>query len=308
MQRVMVWFFWGAALMSPADAAERMDFDELWNYAEPAETGERFRELLPAAQERGDADYLAQLLTQIARTEGLQQHFDAAHEILDEVGPMLTDEIPVARVRYLLERGRTFNSSQRQDEARPLFEAAWNLARGIGADFYAVDAAHMLEIVASGEEKLTWNQAATEAAEASESLLARRWLSSLYNNCGWTLHELGRYEEALEVFEKRLGYLQAHDPREGEISIARWSIAKTLRLLGRPADALAIQEELLRETTGDGYIFEELGECLLALGRADEAGPHFARAYEILKRDVWLQRDEAERLARLERLGTGGAE
>jgi hypothetical protein len=51
----------------------------------------------------------------------------------------------------------------------------------------------------------------------------------------------------------------------------------------------------------DGYVFEEIAECLLALGRDDEARPSFARAYELLSRDP----DEVDpvRLERLRALG-----
>ena len=42
-----------------------------------------------------------------------------------EIEKRLTDTVPVAQVRYLLERGRTFNSSKKKDEARPWFKKAW---------------------------------------------------------------------------------------------------------------------------------------------------------------------------------------
>src|SRR5205809_4269353 len=44
------------------------DFDKLWDYQDPAGTEKKFRELLPAAEAAGDASYVAELLTQIART------------------------------------------------------------------------------------------------------------------------------------------------------------------------------------------------------------------------------------------------
>ena len=53
----------------------------------------------------------------------------------------------------------------------------------------------------------------------------------------------------------------------------------------------------------DGYVEEELGECLLALGRESQARPHFAAAYGLLRSDIWLARDEPARLARLRDLG-----
>ena len=90
-----------------AQASEILDFDKRWDYSNPDSTEAEFRSMLPAARASGDADYLAQLLTQLARTQSLQRKFDEAHEILDEVEGMLSDELKVARVRYLLERGQT---------------------------------------------------------------------------------------------------------------------------------------------------------------------------------------------------------
>lgn len=289
--------------MEPPNAAELRDFDERWNYGRPAETAEVFRRYLEGARASGDADYRAQLLTQLARAQGLTQQFDDAHATLDEADALIDDTMTVARVRCLLERGRVLNSSGRPGEAAPRFLEAWEAAQAAGHDFHAVDAAHMMEIVATGEEKIGWNEAACEVAESSASEKARRWLGSLYNNRGWTLHELGRLEEALGVFERLLSYRRANDPREDQIQIARWSIAKTLRLLGRVDEALDVQRDLLRTLSDDGYVEEEMGECLHALGRPDEAQPHFARAHAFLEKDPWLTRNEPDRLARLERLG-----
>jgi len=80
-----------------------------------------------------------------------------------------------------------------------------------------------------------------------------------------------------------------------------------LRSLGRVEEALTLQQELLREFEAlgeqDGYVYEELAECLAALGRDDEARPYFARAYEALSRDPWLADSEPARLERLRTLG-----
>jgi hypothetical protein len=71
--------------------------------------------------------------------------------------------------------------------------------------------------------------------------------------------------------------------------------------------ALAEQEALLAELDGlggaDGYVFEEVAECLLALGRAEDARTFFGRAYASLAGDVHLRTDEPERLERLKSLG-----
>src|SRR5947209_14337771 len=105
--------------------ASTVDFEALWNYQDPAGTEAAFRELLPAAGERGDAGYLAELLTQIARCEGLQRRFDEAHATLDEVRQLLSKATPRAHVRYLLERGRVHNTAGEADSAKDDFRAAW---------------------------------------------------------------------------------------------------------------------------------------------------------------------------------------
>ncbi|GAH06156.1 unnamed protein product, partial [marine sediment metagenome] len=120
------------------------DFDALWDYNNPQATEIKFRELIPQAKESGDISYYVQLLTQIARTEGLQRNFEDAHITLDSAEIMLTDELVVARIRYLLERGRVYNSSGAPDKAKPIFVEAWELAAASNEDFYAIDAIHML--------------------------------------------------------------------------------------------------------------------------------------------------------------------
>ena len=47
------------------------------------------------------------------------------------------------------------------------------------------------------------------------------------------------------------------------------------------------------------YVFEELGECLLALGRVSESRPWFAKAHTELSKDAWLTANEKPRLDRL---------
>jgi tetratricopeptide (TPR) repeat protein len=282
------------------------NFDDLWDYNNPAETEANFRDLVPLARSSTNQSYLAELLTQIARAQALQQHFDGATATLDEVESLLPDADGRARVRYLLERGRVYNSSHRQDEARPLFLEARDLAVVLKEDFYAVDAAHMMAIVEPVERQLEWSEWAIQRATQSDSPRARGWLGSLYNNTGWTYHDLGRYDDALAMFKKGLDW-QTLQGKEAEARIAAWTVARTLRSLERYEEALIMQEQNLQTTRAaggsDGYVNEELGECLLALDREGDARPHFARAYELLSTDVWLQRDQPERLQRLARLG-----
>ncbi len=283
----------------------RSPFDHLWDYQDPAATEVRFRALLPELA--GDPGLHAQLLTQIARTYSLRGRFDEAHGLLDEVEAGLPAGAGIPHVRCLLERGRTINSAGRPEMALPLFQAAFDEARALGAAYYAVDAAHMLAIAASPEDQIAWARRAISLAEAAPDAETRGWLGPLYNNLGWSYHDTGRFEEALVTFEKALAWRSTHEPGSRGERIARWTVGRTLRSLGRFAEALACQEELARENAAagieDGFVAEELGELLLRLGRESEALPHFARAYALLSQDSWLAAHEPERLARLQALG-----
>lgn len=274
-----------------------VSFDSLWDYDHPGESERAFQALLPEI----DGELRLQLLTQIARAQGLQGQFDAGHATLDEAERSLSDETTAAHVRLLLERGRLFNSAGAPERARPLFEQAWELGQAVGEIGYAVDAGHMLGILKAPE--LDWSWKAVRLAQSSSDPNARRWLASLYNNIGWTLHDRGEYAAALELFEKAA---PLREQQEKPTRIARWAVARALRSLNRLDEALAIQyalaEQLAQAGETDGYVDEELGECLLAMGRADEAKPHFADAYARLSQDSWLAQHEPERLERLRQL------
>ncbi len=290
--------------VAPEDVA-LPDFDSLWDYDHPAETETKFRELLPAAETSKNASYHAQLLTQIARTQGLQRKFVEAQETLDQAEQLLTEPDRRTRVRILLERGRVLNSSGNSSGSKPLFLQAWDLARNSGEDALAVDAAHMVAIVELPEKQLDWNLRALDLAEKSGDPRARKWKGSLYNNIGWTLFEGKKYDEALDMFQKALAWRQ-EQRQAPEARIARWCVAKTLRVLNRVEEALTIQKELLNaydeQSEKSGYVFEEIGECLLLLGRAGEAHDFFRSAYEELSKDQWLVENELARLERLREL------
>lgn len=281
------------------------EFDRLWDYDQPDMTEQRFRDLLPAVEASEDRAYHAELLTQVTRAMGLQGKFDQAHATLDQAQAMLTDEMNVACIRYLLERGRVFRSSGQGSKAIPLFLEAWQLGRRTGQDDLAVDAAHMLGITGTDQaERMEWNLKAVALAEQSQQ--ARRWLGSLYNNIGWTYADDGRYDQALDMFERAVRFrkeLGAPAP----LRIARWCVGKMLRLLNRAEEALALQVELKQQVvpaSGEGgFIFEEIGECLLHLDQAEGARPYFAQAYESLSRDRWLGEHEPDRIRRLKALG-----
>jgi tetratricopeptide (TPR) repeat protein len=277
-----------------------LDIDSLWEYADPAASEARLRANLRTAQ----ADARLELLTQIARTYSLRRRFAEAHAILDEVEQQLAGAGARPQVRYLLERGRTFNSSGATEEARALFAAAWEQAQAAHLAGLAVDAAHMVAITVAGSlESVVWNQRGLALARSSQDAKARAMIPAMLNNTAWDLHDMGRYDEALPLFQEAQAAWTARAKPE-QIRIARWSVARCLRSLGRYQEALALQRDLAAEHaaagSADGYVFEELAENLAALGDVDAARPYFAKAFALLSTDEWFAQNQATRLADLQ--------
>jgi tetratricopeptide (TPR) repeat protein len=282
--------------------------DDLWNFDDPAASEARFRAAIETAAADGDHMAADEAGTQLARSLGLQGRFDEGHALLDQVDldHLAEDRI---RVRANLERGRLLRSSGDAAASVTPFEAAWELARTLGEDGLAVDAAHMLALVDAPPGEGAWHERALDLAQASSDPDARRWRGSLWNNIGWARFEAGDLDGAMTAFEGALAARREQgQPRETRV--AEWCIARCLRALGRPAEALSIHERLAVETAAagdqeDGYGAEEIGECLLAMGREDEARPQFARAAELLGADARLAAHEPDRIARLRQLGEG---
>ena len=299
--------FSAASGEAQTDGADKLpDFDKLWNYGSPKATEEKFWAILKEVKFSDHPAYWLEVKTQIARTQGLQRKFDEAHATLDDVEIVISDEPTRVRVRYLLERGRVLNSSGRPEESKPYFLDALDNAQRAGEETLAVDAAHMMGIVEPPEKQIEWNLKAIEMAEMASDEKARRWLGTLYNNTGWSYHDLGQYGNAMELFKKALVYREKVG-REQPIRIAKWAIGRCLRSLGKTDEALEIHRKLLAEYESvnrkNGYVFEELGECLLVQGKEDEAKSWFAQAYEELSKDQWHVANEPERIERVKKLG-----
>ena len=266
-----------AAWLAAAPVAAAVDVDALWDFARPELSEQRFRQVLATAS--GD-DALV-LRTQIARTLGLRQQFDAAHRELDALQPLLATAGPRPKVLAALERGRTLRSSGRPAEAAPLFQQAFELADREHLEALAADALHMVALVQpTAEGQIAVNRRVVAYAQNARDPQARRWDAAALNNIGVSLNEAGRHAEALEVLRQaqtayeRLG-------REYNVRVARWMVANTLRRMGRLDEALVMQRALEADWAAAGgadpYVFEELEILYRERGDAAAAARYAAR-------------------------------
>ena len=142
-----------------------------------------------------------------------------------------------------------------------------------------IDAFHMLAIVSPPEMQDVLNGRALRLAAYARDPRARQWRAALLNNMGWTAFDRGEYPAALGRFEDALE-ARIDQGKPAEIQIARWSVGRTLRALGRFDEALAIQESLAAEHkaagTSDAYVDEELAALEAALKAGSPPTPEQA--------------------------------
>jgi ATP/maltotriose-dependent transcriptional regulator MalT len=252
--------------VASADDLEQRILDT-WDFGDPGACAERFR---IAADEAPDPQTSAVLRTQEARAAGLAGDFEAAGRLLDVIESSGLEGQAHARARLAIERGRVLNSTGDPARAAPYFEDAHRLATEAGVPGLAIDALHMQAITASATDGHEAARAIDERIlaqiEASDHPQVRRWLGSVLNNLGWDLHETGRPDEALAVFERAVA-VRAESGDHEQWVVARWCLGRALRTLGRHDEALALMRELAEDPAGaeDEYVHDEIAANLHAL-------------------------------------------
>lgn len=278
-----------------------IEIEAAWDFEDLEESDRRFCALLPQCTSDVES---ACILTQLARIQGLRGNFEKACQLLEEARELAHGEPSVATIRIHLETGRVLNSSGDPAAAKPEFETAFALAEALQEQFLAVDAAHMIAIVEVPESSIKWNELALQLAVAAADPQVRKWKASLHNNLGWTYHDIGEFEKALFHFQEGLHERLASGTPES-VRIAKWCVGRCLRSLGRLDEALEVQISLAEDpkSAEDGFVFEEIAECLYSLHRIDESRSYFGKAYALLSKQAWLASSQPERLERLARLG-----
>lgn len=200
----------------------------LWDFDDLDGTEARLRARLD--EETGDPGR-AEVLSQLARVDGLRGDFEAATRVLDEAEP-LAGSSAAANVRLELERGRVFRSSGDPEAAFPLFQAAFERAVEAGEFFLAGDAAHMCAI-SVGDLKLQeeWTERGLELGEREPD--AAYWAGPLLHNLGVAYSEAGDHEQALTLFERALEARLRDPGNQQAIQWAREAVEEERQALGR---------------------------------------------------------------------------
>ncbi|MGZ4317339.1 MAG: tetratricopeptide repeat protein [Gaiellaceae bacterium] len=200
----------------------------LWDFDDLEATESRFR-----VQLEGESDDAgrAEVLTQLARVEGLRDDFAGCERLLNEA-EAVAGASAVAKVRIDLERGRKVRSSGDPEGALPLFEAAFSRACESGEHYLAGDAAHMCALAVSEDRAAMeeWTRRGLELGEREAS--AAYWAGPLLNNLGWAYFDAGEHQHALELFERALEVRRRDPDNPDAIAFAEEAVETARQALG----------------------------------------------------------------------------
>jgi tetratricopeptide (TPR) repeat protein len=233
----------------------------LWDFQDLELSDRRLRAQL---EHEPDDEGRGEVLTQLARLEGLRGHLDAGDRLLDEAEE-LSGESEVVSIRVALERGRLRLSGGDRSAARPLFATAFAKALVAGESYIAGDAAHRAAI--ADDDVREWTARGLELADRDPD--AAYWRGTLLHNLGWWHQERAEHTEALAAFEGALAARERTPAHELLIEVAHHAVARALRALGQNDEALVHAEHAVAWADRTGAPAPEFRETLASLRGAD---------------------------------------
>jgi len=209
----------------------------------------------------------AEVLTQLARVAIWRDRPDQAERLLEEADS-LVGETGVARARVLLERGRIERRASGDAAALSLFEQAYEAALAARQHFIAADAAHSCALAG---DMIAWTNRGLELAERFET--ARYWRGTLLLNLGDWQWDHGEPAESLATFEAAVEAREQESRNPSLTAEARYGVARALRALGRPLEAVPLLEQVVRWVEETGFEQPEAREYRKELAAAyDDIG------------------------------------
>jgi tetratricopeptide (TPR) repeat protein len=233
----------------------------LW---EPTDLGVSEARLRSVLDDEASPSRRAELLTQLARLELRRGRPAEAHGFLDQADK-LAGETPVVRARILLERGRVLRHFGDVEDAKRLLEEAVDAALAANEPFIAADAAHSRALAGEITE---WTRRGLELADTHPG--AAYWRGTLLINLGEWHWKRGDSRGSLASFQAALAARQCDGRNRGQLEYARYGVARSLRNLGRAADAIPLLELAVDGASlGDNDESARLFRDELAAARAD---------------------------------------
>lgn len=247
------------------------------------------------AEKADDKSVLAESYAQIARCYLKNNKLEDGKEWLAKAAGVATEDLPNGWSRYLGVKGRFEwrEAAIKTHELNPEVESAANTFRGMydyclahNLHERAVDAANMMSIVGSKDEKIEWGLKGIEAAEKGN---LTGWLGPLWNNLGWNYDEMGDNKNALEALKKAREYHYKNEKIRPRL-VADWSVGVQFRKTGQLDSARSVialvsgQAESLYAANPTDENAEWIGHASREMGEIELISDGQAKALEYFKK------------------------
>jgi tetratricopeptide (TPR) repeat protein len=300
--------------------------DSLFNERQQTEALQAYQEAAGKAQAEQDSSNLAEAYSQVARCYLSLDKKGEGRPWLAKAEDMASESKPLGWSRYLSVRGR-FEWKDAAEEAKSVSPEA-PVAAATFKEMYqfcmdndlfnrAIDAANMITLTGTMDERVEWGRRGIEAAEKGN---VEGWLAPLWNNLGWTYNDLGRYKESLDALMKAREYHYKKGNDKSKL-IADWSVGHAYRMNGQLDSAATWMQKVHEWSTrrydeesipGNaewvGFSFKELGEIALTNGDRKTALAHFTEAKKYFAEagmESWDAKGFEELGDRIEKLSSG---
>lgn len=220
-------------------------------------------------------------LAQLARVNLTQDKMDEAASFLEQARERASDSDPMGWSRFLGVRGRLEWRQDDLQESRRTFDQMYEYCSSNALWSRAVDAAHMIAIVAdSPEDQITWGRRGIKMAEKAD---VESWLGPLWNNLAGTYYDLKQFDSTLTCYLKAREY---HWRNSGETAklFADYHVGMAYRLVGRPDEAakwlrpVLAWAERIENHSAMGQALQDLGEIAISKGDRKTGVDHLKRA------------------------------
>ncbi|HTA65760.1 MAG TPA: tetratricopeptide repeat protein [Xanthomonadaceae bacterium] len=249
-----------------------LSFADVFDHDHPEDSELTLRALEQDAAGAGDKVVQAEILTQIARSEGLEKRFTEAYGDLDRASAIAPRSTRV--VIYVdIERGRLLRLQGSTAQADQLFHRAFAEARAARADYLLLDAVHMIALAEPFDASRAWTERGLRIAATSTDRRTIHWIAVLNNNLGVAYFERGDYIRAEGAYRAALIADREQGADVETLVNAQFSLAQDWRKLGRIKEALALQTRL-HDQGGDRALPSidlEIAECRFAMGQFGQA-------------------------------------
>ena len=281
----------GESMSDSATADQKLqEADSVFQARDYSKALESYTSVVESARKEFNRSVETEALAQCARMNLLLQNKETGRDLLSKASERADESDPMGWSRYLGVKGRFEWQDNDLTAARATFDRMYTYCTTNALWSRAVDAAHMIAIVAdTPKQQIMWNYKGIEAAEKTDQ---EQWLGPLWNNLGTIYYDQGQYDSALTCFVKAREFHWRHS---GEVAklFADYHVGMTYRRMkqfdeaGKWLRPVLAWAERLGNHSAIGQACEDLGEAYVGLGKNADGLKLLKRARDEYKLEHW---------------------